>query len=915
MRRSPFQPILFCVFLFIYSRLFLIQMVVAQNKTIQVNVGVVLDLEDWVGKMELSCINMALLDFYASYNHYQTRLVLNIRDSKRDVIGAAAAALDLIKNVEVQALIGPSTSMQAEFVIDLGEKAQVPIISYSASSPSLTSRQSSYFFRATQNDATQVNVIGAVFQAFGWRVAVPIYIDNEYGQGIIPYLTDALEAIDTRIPYRSVISPSATDDQIAKELYKLMSMQNRAFIVHMPPSLGSRLFTKAREVGMMREGYLWIMTDGMTNFLSSTAPSIIDSMQGVLGVRTYLPKTERLENFQIRWRRKFQEDNPGAVGADLNIYGQWAYDATIALAMAIEKSGTESLGFLKENVSSNSTDLETFGVSQDGPNLARRLSHISFKCLTGDFLFLNGQLQPSTFQIVNVNGNGVRGIGFWTPGKGLVKILNSTKSTSEYESSLAPIIWPGDSISVPKGREIPTYGKKLRIGVPVKDGFGKFVMTTREPTTNTTMVTGYCIDIFNAIVEALPDTLNYEYVPFGEPGGENAGSYDDLVYQVYLGNFDAVVGDVTIILNRSQYVDFTLPYKESGVNMIVPNEDNKNKNAWVFLKPLTWDLWATSFCFFIFIGLVIWILEHRINNDFRGPPSHQFSTSLYFSFSTMFFAQRERVFNCLAQIVLIVWCFVVLILIQSYTASLTSLLTVQQLLPTVTDVNQLIKNKENVGYKNGSFVRQVLKNLGFEETKLVAYNSFEECDQLLSKGSGNGGIAAAFDEVPYMKLFLAQYYSQYTMVEPITYRTDGFGFVFPIGSPLVAKVSRAILNVTEGPKMRAIEETWFGIQNNCQDVSTSISSPRLSVKSFWGLFLIAGLIAIISLAIFISIFIYEHWPSDSRDSGWSKIIYLLRIFDQRDLESHTFRTDRNTTNRPNNLHRFARRNRFTIWGT
>jgi len=58
-----------------------------------------------------------------------------------------------------------------------------------------------------------------LFQAFGWREAVPIYIDNGYGEGIIPYLTDALQAVGARITYRSVISPSATNDQIVEELY------------------------------------------------------------------------------------------------------------------------------------------------------------------------------------------------------------------------------------------------------------------------------------------------------------------------------------------------------------------------------------------------------------------------------------------------------------------------------------------------------------------------------------------------------------------------------------------------------------------------------------------------------------------------------------------------------------------------
>lgn len=114
-----------------------------------------------------------------------------------------------------------------------------------------------------------------------------------------------------------------------------------------------------------------------------------------------------------------------------------------------------------------------------------------------------------------------------------------------------------------------------------------------------------------------------------------------IYHAVHDQNYDIVVGDVTIVSNRSQYVEFSLPYTESGVSMVVPYQGNTNKNAWVFLKPLTWDLWLTTGCFFIFIGLVVWILEHRINDDFRGPASHQIGTSCMFSFSTLVFAQRK----------------------------------------------------------------------------------------------------------------------------------------------------------------------------------------------------------------------------------------------------------------------------------
>ncbi|KAJ6745283.1 GLUTAMATE RECEPTOR 2.9 [Salix koriyanagi] len=687
--------------------------------------------------------------------------------------------------------------MQARFVSDLGEKAKVPIISFSTTSPSLNSTRNSYFLRATQNDSAQVKAISAIVKAFGWREAVPIYIDNEYGEGIIPYLIDALQEVDARVPYRSVISPSATDGQIAEELYKLMTMQTRVFIVHMYRSLGARLFTKAKEIGMMSEGYVWIMTDGLSvDFLSSPDHSVTDTIQGVLGIKPYVPRTKELEYFRARWKRRFLQDNPDKIDAELNIYGLLAYDATTALALAVEKSGATNFVFQKANVSSNSsTDLATLGTSLNGPKVIGALWTTSFKGLTGDYLFVDGQLQSPALRIVNVNGNGERGIGFWTPATGLVKKLNpriNKRVNSTSTSRVSAVIFPGDTIVVPKGWEIPTNEKKLRIGVPVKNGFSEFVSVKKDPGSNTTKFTGFCIDVFEAVVKALPYALPYEFIAFAKPDGKPAGTYNDLVDQVYLKNYDAVVGDVTIVFKRSLYIDYTLPFTESGVSMIVPIADKNTKNAWVFMKPLTWDLWVGSFLFFLFIGFVVWVLEHRINEDFRGSASHQ----------------------------------------------------------------------------------------------------AEECHHLFSKGSGNGGIAAAFDELPIIKLILSSYCSKYTMID-LNIKTGGLGFVFPRGSPLVPHISRAILNVTEGDKMKQIENAWFGKKSSCPESSTSISSKRLSLKSFGGLFLIAGLAASLALIIFLVMFVYQERnvlrSYDSTASIWSRIENFFRIFIQRDSTSSTFR--------------------------
>ena len=112
-------------------------------------------------------------------------------------------------------------------------------------------------------------------------------------------------------------------------------------------------------------------------------------------------------------------------------------------------------------------------------------------------------------------------------------------------------------------------------------------------------------------------------------------------------DLDAAVADITITANRSQHVDFTLPYMSSGIAMVVPMRDQRNTRAWAFLKPLRYDLWLVSFVFLIFTGFVVWAVEHRVNGEFRGPPYYQIGTLLYFGFSTLVFAHRTRPTSCI----------------------------------------------------------------------------------------------------------------------------------------------------------------------------------------------------------------------------------------------------------------------------
>jgi len=252
---------------------------------------------------------------------------------------------------------------------------------------------------------------------------------------------------------------------------------------------------------------------------------------------------------------------------------------------------------------------------------------------------------------------------------------------------------------------------------------------------------------------------------------------------------------------------------------------------------------------------VIWLLEHRINSEFRGKPKDQVVTLLWFSFSTLYFTHGEKLLNHLSRIVIIIWLFVVLILKSSYTASLTSMLTVSKLEPTFQDVASLSASGVAVGYQEGSFIGDLLQDpaFGIAKENLRPYSTLEEAGEALAKGPKNG-VAAIFDEIPYLRIFLASQCG-YTTVGPI-HRTGGFGFVFPKGSPLASDVSRAVLSFSEDKEIREIEDKWFS-NTVCTDSGGNPNSDPLGIQIFWGLYAITGGASLIALIICIFRLLYS----------------------------------------------------------
>jgi glutamate receptor, ionotropic, plant len=142
--------------------------------------------------------------------------------------------------------------------------------------------------------------------------------------------------------------------------------------------------------------------------------------------------------------------------------------------------------------------------------------------------------------------------------------------------------------------------------------------------------------------------------------------------------------------------------------------------------------------------------------------------------SSFILCTGENTVSAFGRFVLLIRLFVVLIINSSYTASLTSLLTVQELTSGVQGLNSLISSSNAIGYQVGSFSRNYLvEELNIAESRLVPLNS--PSDYARALGSGNGGLAAIIDELPYVEIFLSKHCKFKTVGQVFT--KSGWGFV------------------------------------------------------------------------------------------------------------------------------------------
>ncbi len=308
---------------------------------------------------------------------------------------------------------------------------------------------------------------------------------------------------------------------------------------------------------------------------------------------------------------------------------------------------------------------------------------------------------------------------------------------------------------------------------------------------------GFSIDVWDQIAqdEALPYTLI---------GTESVGELLELVAD---GSVDMAVAGVTITAAREQRVDFTHSFYETGLQVMVRDQQETGSLQSVAQAFITWDLlkiFAAGFLVILTSAHLLWFAERRRGSDvFPHDYVHGIWETFWWAVVTVttvgYGDKIPRTW--LGRLVAMGWMWAGIILFSFFIATVTANLTVQQLQGHIAGPEDLPGRSAATvaGTTAVSYLRSRAVDTLEVETIEAAYAVLEA-----------GEVEAVVYDAPVLRYHAAHAGRGSLRVIGPVFEHQSYAIVLPIGSPLREPLNQAILRLREGEVYLGLERKWFG---------------------------------------------------------------------------------------------------------
>ena len=278
-------------------------------------------------------------------------------DDRLSAADAQTAFLKLVETDKVPVILGSASSTITLSICPKAQEKKVVEISQVSTAPSLKNC-GKYFFSVMASDTAQGPEWVEVAKHLGVKEAAVMYINNDYGIGVKDTFVKAFQAAGGKLLIVQPFELGAKD--FRAEILKVRQKNPKVVFMVDHVAESSIVLKQAMELGLKTQ---WVVD---VSVVSPEVPQLAgaDACEGMIGLRAGSSQTPEYKAFKDAFQNKF--------GKEPTIWADFAYDAMMLVAKAIEKNGYTSDGIQKglfevaKNYvgASGAKKFDQFGISQ-----------------------------------------------------------------------------------------------------------------------------------------------------------------------------------------------------------------------------------------------------------------------------------------------------------------------------------------------------------------------------------------------------------------------------------------------------------------------------------------------------------------------------------------------------------------------
>ncbi|XP_017554592.1 glutamate receptor, ionotropic, N-methyl D-aspartate 2B, genome duplicate b isoform X1 [Pygocentrus nattereri] len=380
---------------------------------------------------------------------------------------------------------------------------------------------------------------------------------------------------------------------------------------------------------------------------------------------------------------------------------------------------------------------------------------------------------------------------------------------------------------------------------------------------------GFCIDILKKIAKTVKFTYDLYLVTNGKHGKKVNGTWNGMVGEVVAKNAHMAVGSLTINEERSEVIDFSVPFIETGISVMV-SRSNGTVSPSAFLEPFSADVWVMMFVMLLIVSAVaVFVFEYfspvgynRCLADGREPggPSFTIGKAIWLLWGLVFnnSVPVQNPKGTTSKIMVSVWAFFAVIFLASYTANLAAFMIQEEYVDQVSGLSDKKFQRPNDfsppfrfgTVPNGSTERNIRNNYKEMHSYMTSFHQKNVDEALHSLKTGK--LDAFIYDAAVLNYMAGrdEGCKLVTIGSGYIFATTGYGIAIQKDSGWKRPVDLAILQLFGDGEMEELEALWLtGI---CHNEKNEVMSSQLDVDNMAGVFYMLGAAMALSLITFIA---------------------------------------------------------------